>query len=77
MNYMNAYEDLRNTSSCYDYSLSFNRDETIFEMLKDIQTHEVAEMINRYPQQSYFEFKELLGLIYPGIRVVLGSALKI
>ncbi len=73
MNYMNAYEDLRNIPSYYDYSLSFNRDETIFEILKDIQTREVAEMINRYPQQSYFEFRELLGLIYPDMRVVLGS----
>ncbi|ACL75404.1 aminotransferase class I/II-fold pyridoxal phosphate-dependent enzyme [Ruminiclostridium cellulolyticum] len=73
MNYMNAYEDLRNVPAYYDYSLSFNRDESILEILKNIQMHEVVEMLNRYPQQSYFEFKELLGLSHPKMTVVLGS----
>lgn len=73
MNYMNAYEDMRNKSDVLDYSLSYNKDNILNEIIGDIKTEEITRYLNEYPKSNYAELKERLSACYTQKSFVLGS----
>ncbi len=73
MNYLDTYEDLRNSDDCFDYSLSFNKDSALFQFICDIDMRDVTIALNKYPSNYYNEFKNLLCLHYGPNSFMLGS----
>ncbi|RDY33015.1 aminotransferase class I/II-fold pyridoxal phosphate-dependent enzyme [Lachnotalea glycerini] len=73
MNYLSLYEKYRNNEEFSDYSLSYNKDNMIFNLINDLSPNEVFQYLNKYPDENYEEIKKILSEEYSNENFLVGA----
>ncbi|OYP50900.1 hypothetical protein CG709_02525, partial [Lachnotalea glycerini] len=73
MNYLSLYEKYRNNEEFSDYSLSYNKDNMIFNLINDLSPNEVFQYLNKYPDENYEGIKKILSEEYSNENFLVGA----